>query len=138
MGDQRQDEERGREGGTPALEWIASGIGLVLTLGILASIGWEAVQGSGDAPPALEVSVERIIPSGHGYVVEILAHNRSSATAAAVEVEGELKEGGRTVATSSATLDYVPGESDRRAGLFFTDDPRAHQLEVRALGYAEP
>jgi uncharacterized protein (TIGR02588 family) len=33
---------------------------------------------------------------------------------------------------------YVPGESVRRAGLFFKNDPRKHELRVRALGYADP
>lgn len=137
MGDERRQREEARQG-TPALEWIASGIGLVLTLGILGSIGWEAVQGGGNEPPAMDVAVERIVPTGTGYVVEVRARNRSSATAAAVEVEGALSQGGREVATSRAIIDYVPGESDRRAGLFFTEDPRTHQIEVRALGYSEP
>ena len=123
---------------TPLLEWVASGIGLLLTLAILGTIGWEAMQGGGNQPPALEVTVERIVPAGAGHAVEVRVHNGSPATAAEVEIEATLKQGDREVATSTAVIDYVPGESDRRAGLFFTEDPRAHQLEVRALGYAEP
>jgi uncharacterized protein (TIGR02588 family) len=138
MGDERQQQERQSGSGTPLLEWIASAVGLLLTLGILGSIGWEALTGGSGEPPAVDVAVERIVPTGHGYVVEVRARNRSSATAAAVQIEGTLKQGGREVATSTAIIDYVPGESDRRAGLFFMEDPRGHQLGVRALGYAEP
>ena len=136
---ERQQEWEGQQdSGTPLLEWIAAGIGLLLTLGILGSISWEAVKGGGEAAPAIEVTVERVTPVAAGYVVEVRARNHSPATAAAVQIEGELDKGSAEPVTSSATIDYVPGESDRRAGLFFTDDPRAHKLEVRALGYAKP
>jgi uncharacterized protein (TIGR02588 family) len=122
----------------PALEWIAGGIGLLLTLGILGLIGSEAWKDAGEAPPAIEAKVERITPFAAGHVVEVKLENRSPATAAAVQVQGKLMRGGETVATSSAVMDYVPGESSRRAGLFFTEDPRRYRLEVRALGYTEP
>ena len=137
MGDDREARDQSGSG-IPALEWIASAIGLVLTLAILGSISWEAATGNGAEPPAIEVTVERVTPVAAGYVVEVRARNRASATAAAVQIEGELDTGAAEPVTSSATIDYVPGESDRRAGLFFTDDPRAHKLEVRALGYAKP
>jgi uncharacterized protein (TIGR02588 family) len=64
--------------------------------------------------------------------------NLSPSTAAVVEVEGVLSRDGREVATSSMTLDYVPGHSERQGGLFFAQDPGAYDLELRALGYAEP
>ena len=35
-------------------------------------------------------------------------------------------------------LDYLPGESVRPAGLFFTRDPRAHRLEIRPAGFVAP
>lgn len=130
----RQDKAR-RE---PLLEWIAAGIGLALTLGVLAVIGFEAAVGDAESPPAVEVRVERVVPSPAGYVVEIAATNRSGATAAAVQIEGEIKSGGTSVETSTATFDYVPGRATRRGGLFFREDPRLHELEVRALGYQAP
>jgi uncharacterized protein (TIGR02588 family) len=123
---------------TPPLEWLASGIGLALTLGMLGLIGWQAYQGTAAPPPMITVAAERIVQSGSGFVVEIAVRNRSPATAAAVEIEGALKQGGQTVETSKAILDYVPGNSERRGGLFFLEDPRPYQLELRPLGYAEP
>ena len=122
----------------PLLEWIASAIGLLLTLGILAVIGRDALVDGGGGVPAIEVTVERVVQTPVGYVVEITASNRSDATAAAVEIEGELKAGGEALATSTTTIDYVPGNSERKAGLFFSQDPRRHTLDVRALGYEEP
>lgn len=137
MTDQRDEGEQGKQGGssgTPALEWIASGIGLALTLGILGTIGWEAVKGEENKLPAIAISVERIVATEAGYAVEVTARNLSPATASHVEIEGQLAGG----ATSSMTLDYLPGESERKGGLFFKEDPRTRQLEVRALGYEEP
>ena len=123
---------------TPALEWIAAAVGLVMTLGILGSMGWEAMTGGGGGPAAIEARVERIVPTSAGYVAEIALRNDSPTSAAAVQIEGELTKADGTVATSQATVDYVPGESTRRAVLSFTDDPRRARLEVRVLGFAEP
>lgn len=141
MSERRKPGRQGRKAAqaeTPALEWIAAAIGLVLTLGILGLMGWEAMTVSEDRPPAIEARVERIVPTGAGYVAEIALRNSSPTTAAAVQIQGELTNADGTVATSNATVDYVPGQSTRRAGLSFIDDPRPGRLEVRMLGYAEP
>ena len=122
----------------PLLEWVASGIGLLLILGLLAVIGREALSREAEQLPAIDVEIRRILPAGSGFVVEIEAVNRSGGTAAAVEIEGALKSGGTSLETSSATLDYVPGHSRRRGGLFFREDPRRHRIEVRALGFQTP
>ena len=122
----------------PLLEWVAAGIGLALTLGMMAMIGLEAVRGDVSQLPAIEVKAKRIAATPSGFVVEVVAANRSGGTAAAVQVEGTLKSGDTEVETSSLTLDYVPGHAERKGGLFFTRDPRRHRLEVRALGYQAP
>lgn len=132
----RQDKQK--DSGTPVLEWIAAGIGLVLTLAMLGFIGWQAWKSEGEEVPGIEIHVQRIVPAAGGWVVEIAAQNVSAATAAAVQIEGELIKDGRVLATSQVTLDYVPGNSERRGGLLFREDPRAHDLEMRALSYAKP
>lgn len=131
-------EDKRKDSGTPILEWISVAIGFVLTLAMLGFIGWQALTSTGEEPPAVEVRIERIAPAAGGWVVEIAAVNSSPATAAAVQIEGELKEGERVLATSQMTLDYVPGNSERQGGLFFRDNPEAYNLEIRALGYAKP
>lgn len=124
--------------GTPLLEWIASAIGLLLTLGMLAVIGREAINRDADQLPAIEVAAGRVVATGSGFVVAFEAVNRSGGTAAAVAIEGELKSGETSVETSGAVLDYVPGHSQRSGGLFFRRDPRRHRLELRAIGYQTP
>lgn len=139
-GHEGRSEKQGRKRSSqpPLLEWISAGVGLLLTLAVLGALTWEGLAGSNGTPPAVEATISRITPVRAGYVVEIELRNRSSATAAAVEIEGELTRSDGTTATSTATVDYVPGESTRNAGLFFEDDPRRHRVEVRALGFAEP
>jgi uncharacterized protein (TIGR02588 family) len=123
---------------TPLLEWIAAGLGLLLTLGMLAIIGQEALRGDSSQLPAIEVRVARVVPAPSGFLVEIVANNRSGGTAAAVQIEGMLKSGETEIEAASLTLDYVPGHAERKGGLFFTRDPRLYQLEVRPLGYQAP
>ena len=122
----------------PLLEWIAAGIGLVLTAGILLVIGREALSGETAKLPSIEVRATRIEPAASGFVVEVAAVNVSGATAAIVEVEGVLKLGETPVETSSMAFDYVPGHAERKGGLFFREDPRKHRLELRAMGYQAP
>jgi len=123
---------------TPALEWIAAGVGLLLLLAVLGIVGREALSGETEQLPAIEVTVKSVSPAGAGFVVAFEAANSTGGTAAAVEIEGVLKSGETEVETSGATLDYVPGHSAVRGGLFFTKDPRRHAIEVRALGFQTP
>jgi len=120
----------------PALEWAASGLGLVLTLGAIGFILWEAFQPS--ASPAITLRALEYERSAGGWIVEVEARNASLTTAAAVEVEGILSAGGEEVETSSMVFDYVPGEGRRRGGLVFENDPRANELTLRTRGYVRP
>ena len=120
------------------LEVVSALVGAILTFGILAIIGWHALTGAEAAPPAISVSPAQIVESPAGYVVEVVARNHSQATGAQVMLEGELKQGGQTVETSQAAISYVPGHSERRAGLLFTQDPRRFELSVRATGFENP
>ncbi len=116
----------------PLLEWVASVIGLLLILGVTAVIARDAFNGSADMAPDVSVSATRVRPSGSGFLVEFEARNASPVTAAQLTVEGRLPDG----ETSTATIDYVPGRSVRRGGLFFSAEPRG--VRLRALGYQDP
>lgn len=116
----------------PLLEWIASAVGLLLILAVMAVIARDAFNGSADMAPEVTVTATRIRPSGTGFLVEFEARNLSPVTAAQLVVEGKLPGG----EISNATIDYVPGRSVRRGGLFFSADPRG--VELRALGYQDP
>ncbi len=126
-----------RSSDIPVLEWIAAGIGLVLTLFVLAVIGWEALNAD-SRPPELEVTRLQISSSSAGHLVQVRVENRGGRPAAQVAIEGELVRPGAPPETAEATLDYVPDHSTREGGLIFSGDPRQGQLTLRAKGYVDP
>jgi uncharacterized protein (TIGR02588 family) len=118
-------------------EWVAAAVSTLLVLGVVGYLLYDAVARP-QTPPALTVQADTVLKAGGLWLVEFRAENRGHRTAAAVKVQGELMEGEQVVEASEAVLDYVPGESVRRGGLFFRADPRAYRLELRAHGYQEP
>jgi uncharacterized protein (TIGR02588 family) len=137
-GPTHQDGPRPGSGGhIPWLEWLASGIGFLLVVGVFGVIGWQAF---GDATSAPEITVETtgVAPAAGSYRVTFTARNDGGAAAAQVRIEGTLSDGSRPSETSSVVLDYIPGHSAREGGLFFTQDPRAGDLALRASGFAKP
>jgi uncharacterized protein (TIGR02588 family) len=72
-----------------------------------------------------------------GHLVMIQATNVGEQTAAAVTVEGELKRNSR-VERRTATFEYIPANSVKTGGLYFTSDPRSGALRLRATGYVQP
>jgi len=140
MNREHRSNEIGRaraEQQVPWLEWVASGIGLLLVLGIFSVIGWQVFSGA-TTPPAITVEVETVAPVEGGHRVLFRARNAAGGAAAQVEIEGKLSAAGIDPETSRVVLDYIPGHSERRGGLFFTRDPRAGAVSVRATGFAEP
>lgn len=119
------------------LEAIAATAGAVLAVGTIGIIAWDGIAGGG-RPPIVIVEPLGVHAHEEGYVLEVLVFNRGDETAAAVTVEGELSRDGTIVATAEATFDYVAHGSRRRGGLYFDEDPRRYDVNVRALGYVEP
>ncbi len=135
---QRLVRDGGAGGGrTSRWEWMAAAVSTLLVLGVVGYLLYDAV-GRPRTPPAVTVRADTVVKAGGVWLVRFRAENHGHETAAAVKVYGELKEGGQAVEASEAVLDYVPGGSVRRGGLFFRADPRAYRLELRALGYQEP
>jgi len=122
----------------PLIEWISAFIGLAITGVLFGFLAYEAVLQSDGTPPVFEVVPTALMRSNGGFILEVRVENRSRSTGSAVQVEGSLKEGGQSIETSSASFDYVPGESHRRGGLVFRRDPREYKLELRVTGYERP
>jgi uncharacterized protein (TIGR02588 family) len=121
-------------------EWIAAVISFVLVAAAIVFLIRDAT-GTPPSPPVIEIRVDSVVAAGSGYLVEFRAHNSSTSTAQALQVEGTLHPSDGAAAdveTSQVTLDYLPGRSSRTAGLFFTRDPREGRLEIRPLGYTRP
>ena len=132
-GSQKPQEENA----IPILEWIVATIGFVLVAGVISFLLYEAIGGN-RLPPDVKLSVDSVVETRNGYLATITAVNEGGITAEGVDIEGELKRGPETIERSRTTIDYLPPRSEKKAGLFFTHDPRQLDLQVRSFGYEEP
>ena len=132
-----EEEEALHPGESSLLEWITAVIGLLL---VSSAIGFLIYRGAtkGDTPPAIKIEVESVAQVGESYLVNFRVLNTGDSTAAALTIEGELKNGEKPEETSDISLTYVPAHSERRGGLIFTKNPNDYQLQIRAKGYEQP
>jgi uncharacterized protein (TIGR02588 family) len=121
----------------PIWEWIVAGVGLVLVAGVIGFLIYEAFSRD-RVPPDVKLSVDSVVQTRNGYLVKITVINEGGITAEGVDIEGELRRDTEPVERSRTTIDYLPPRSEKKAGLFFTRDPRQLDLQVRSLGYEEP
>ena len=132
-----KEENQHQREKTPVWEWIIAAGGLILVIATLGTTLYRAVIEE-STPPILAISVEEIVPTPNGYLVKFRVKNTGNQTAAALTIEGELKNGADSAETSTATLAYAPANSVRQGGLFFTKNPQNFDLQIRATGYEEP
>lgn len=118
------------------LEYVVAAVGLLLVVAAAGFLGYEALT-EGNAPPNIRVEVVNVVRSSGGYLVTLAAHNSGDETAADLAIEGTVTRPGQESETSDVTFDYLPPDSAREGGLFFTQDPRG-ALTLRVLGYREP
>jgi uncharacterized protein (TIGR02588 family) len=121
----------------PLLEWLVAAMGGLLVAATIAYLVYQALWRD-EAPPDVRLTAERVLPLRQGYLVQFRAANEGGQAAAQLMVEGELMGPEGVVETGEATLDYLPPNSYREGGLFFTQDPRRLELHLRAKGYAVP
>lgn len=121
----------------PVTEWAMAALGALLVFGAIAYLAYQAL-GRDETPPDVRLVTERVHALEQGFVVLFLARNHGAQAAAQVVIEGELSGPEGPVETGEATLDYLPPRSEREGGLFFSRDPRAFELRLRARGYAKP
>lgn len=133
----RKDQSKDEQTSPPAWEWILAAVGVIL---VGAAIGSALYRGltQENTPPQIEVAVAGIKSAAEGFVVEFEVRNTGTQTAAALGIEAQLLASGEPVETSTATLAYSPSNSIRRGGIYFTKDPKAFELKIRALGYESP
>ena len=122
---------------TSAWEWAIAIVGALLvvsTVGYL--IYFEASTSS--RPPQVTIDRPVITRSGDKHLVRFIARNQSSATAAGLQIRGELRQDGRVVESSELSFDYLPGFSERQGYFYFEQDPSVGELHVYPLSYVEP
>ncbi len=138
MADNNSNDEKDRKKTAPStLEWLTAFLGLMLVAAALGYISYRAVTVE-NTPPNLTVEIESITPVSAGHLVKFHVANSGEETAAAVNLEGTLKEGETTAESGTATIDYVPSHSQRKGGIIFEKNPQKYQMQIRAVGYANP
>lgn len=130
-------QKKNRAAEADLIEWIIAAAGIVLIGSALGVLTYRALT-EGQTPPDLEVVVESIVPSADRYRVDFKVTNKGSETAASVLIEGELSRDGASIEKSTATLGYAPAHSTRRGGMYFANEPKAGELQMRAAGYEKP
>ncbi len=133
----RNDSSKDKKASPPAWEWVLAAVGVILVGTAVGSAFYRALTHE-DTPPQIEVGVSGIKTTAGGFDVEFEVRNAGGHTAAELNLEAQLLKSGEPVETSTATLAYSPSNSVRRGGIFFTNDPKAFELKIRALGYESP
>ena len=121
----------------PFLEWLMAGIGLILVVGALGFIIYEAAN-NGHKPPILKISYSVAEKNEAGYLIKFEVENSGDETAADVVIEGKLIKGAEEIEMSSATFDYAPSNSKRNGGLYFKNNPQEFDFEISPKGYQKP
>lgn len=136
-GKQNDGKEGPRSGANQ--DWLEILFSLVSGMAILATIGYLVWQGfQTETPPAFEVKTGAVRNSGSQFHVPVTVRNSGDEAAQGVEISVTLKSPGGEESEGRATLDWVPGRSERRAVTVFREDPRQGRLEARVAGYQSP
>lgn len=137
MAEEKTEQENKEARRTPLLEWVFAVIGLILVVSVIGFLIYEISTDEGK-PADLNVKIEEIIPNDKGFLVKFALENTGDETAADVTVEGEIKKGKESLEKGDVTVDYVPSHSEKKGGMFFTEDPRSNEFIIRAKGFNEP
>ena len=132
-----QDDEAARQEAPPFWEWMVAGLGLVLVLSCLGYLLLQAMAGP-PTPPDPRIEVVAVRAQGDRFLVELRVSNRGRATAEALKVAGELRQGDAVLEEADTEFQFLPGESARAGGLFFERDPRQFALRLRAVSFQAP
>jgi len=123
---------------TTPLEWAVAITGALFVLLAIGYMTWSGVRRPADPIPRVRISVDTVQQVESLWLVRFTAANDGSQTAAALTVEGRLRDSDSTLESATVTLDYVPSHSKRHGGFFFQHDPRAYRLEIVPRGYELP
>lgn len=134
--DENKPENKQNEN-PPALEWLTAAIGLILVVGTIGFLIYNAAVAK-NTPPVLSVKRNSVETLENGYLVKFSLRNDGESNASEVVVEGKLMQKGEDLETSSVTIKYSPAYSTREGGLFFSKNPNELELQLRPLGYENP
>jgi uncharacterized protein (TIGR02588 family) len=113
------------------------GLGLALSLGVLAFLAYEATRRD-DEPPSLTVELGAPEPRGGAFQVPVTVTNQGARTAAGALIMVEAIWGSETE-TAEVELEWVPGRASRQAWVVFARDPStADEVQAKVAGFESP
>lgn len=122
----------------PFWEQAVAAFGLLLVLGIIGLLLFEAVSEPRSAPD-ISLEAETPIKINSNWHVPIKAINRGGSAAAELTVAAELHDrNSRIVEAAELTFDLLAPRSSRTGGVYFTNDPNTFQLRLHARSYVSP
>ena len=137
---QKGNDEQGSEDkhANPTIwEWMVAAVGLALVAATIGFMLYKAIWGMHPSPD-LTIQVGNISAQKDEYLVNFRVVNHGGGTAEGVVVEGELTAEGLSLEKAQTTIEYLPPHSEKKGGLFFSQNPRQGTLKLRALGYQQP
>ena len=119
-----------------ALEWTVFSLSLLLVIGIITSLIWQALS-TGDQPARLIVTMGKPLISREQVRIPLKVANLGDEAANTVDVEvsGELDS---EKITSSLSLEYVPHRAERNGWVSFPGNHLPSGLSARVVGYEQP
>jgi uncharacterized protein (TIGR02588 family) len=117
--------------------WVTAAVGFALVSLAAGFMLYQAIAGD-TSPPRFEIEAEAMAPSGDQFLVQVRVANRGGLAGSAVRIDGTLSEGAQILETSTVVLTHVPAGSQRKAGLFFSRDPRKGLSKSAPKGYEQP
>lgn len=121
-----------------ALEWLVFFVGLALIASCVGLLISQMRSGSSNARADLVISTDAPVSTSSGFLVPVTVENHGNATAADIEGEVSLTQGGETVETGEFVLPYAPAGSQRKAAVMFTRNPACCEVQSRVRGFVEP
>jgi uncharacterized protein (TIGR02588 family) len=124
--------------GTPLLERLLGGLGLLVVLGILGALLRETWVEPEDPLPHLRLSVERVEPDAGGWLMIIAVRNEGRSAAEAATIEAALRVGGAELERHLVQVDEIAPHGEQRVGVRFTRDPASAEILLEAGGFTLP
>ncbi len=120
------------------LEWSVFAVGLVLVLGTLGYLVYDALT-MGSEPPVIEIRLEPTVERAGNYIIPVSIKNNGDQTAEGIHIEVQLIQQGRELERSEFVVAFLPRQATREGWVTFKTNPAtAEQITARVLGYEKP
>lgn len=130
-------EIRSKKNKPPLVEIIFAAAGLLLFITSAVFIAYKGIA-ENSKPPHIVIKADSILTVSGGYLVKLTVENKGDEVVSKITIAGELMDDEKTIENNTCEFDYIPSESNRKGGIYFTRNPESYKLVLKPLGYEEP